>query len=192
MSTHVFTRLDRVIDEVHALFDAWARSRAFEPVLGVDGAGVLRLAVHEWVANLVQHATFPGPAKISLQVEPEPEGVRCTITDTSAGFDFVEAVEARRSALDAPMPSERGRGLLMLLRCAEDFVFTPATPATEQRVVFVVRTATAETLAPLFRPADLTTDYALAEAIGVGDGVAGPPPVPAPSDLGERRPSDDR
>ena len=156
MSTHVFDCLDGAIDEVHALFDAWAEAGTFEPALDAEGLDVLRLAVHEWVANLVQHATFPGPVRIVLDVEAVEGGVRCAISDTSAGFDFVTTVERQKSALNAPAPSERGRGLLMLLKCADDLAFRGAAPDVEQRVAFTVHGAADGAIAPLFRPADLS------------------------------------
>lgn len=191
MSTHAFTHLDRVIDEVHALFDAWAESGAFEPTLDAEGADVLRLAVHEWIANLVQHAVFPGPVRITLEVEVRDDGVRCAIADSSAGFDFVGKVEHQKAVLDAPAPSERGRGLLMVLKCAEDLAFEPAGPGTDQRIAFTVRDPSDATMARLFRPEDLTSDYSLADDLELGgDGLAAP--LPAPDARRAAPPSDDR
>ncbi len=171
MSTHVLDHLDEAIDEVHALFDAWIESGAFASVLSVEGLDVLRLTVHEWIANLVQHATFPGAARIEFDVDVVDDGVRCTITDTSAGFDFAETVERQKSVLNAPVPSERGRGLLMLLKCAEDLDFHAADAEGPQRVAFTIRGADAGAMEPLFRPADLSWDEDLVHALASqGDG----------------------
>ena len=181
MSTHVFTCLDHAVDEVHALFDGWAASGAFEPVLDAEGVDVLRLAVHEWVANLVQHASFPGDPRITLEVTPVADGVRCAITDASDGFDFLGTVQRQQAVLQTPAPSERGRGLLMLLRCAVDLDFEAAGDGVQQHIAFTVRPPDAEIMAPLFRPADLVPEAAdLLD--GQGDGLASPVPLPPSRD----------
>ncbi len=188
MSTHVLTHLDGAIDEVHALFDAWAEAGTLGSALAPEEIDVLRLAIHEWVANLVQHATFSGPVRIVLRVEPVAGGVRCAIADSSAGFDFASAVERQQSVLDAPAPSERGRGLLMLLKCAEDLAFCSATPGVPQRIEFTVRGAEAESMATLFRPVDLVWEDDLpGDADDMqGDGHADALPLDRPSATASR------
>jgi serine/threonine-protein kinase RsbW len=183
MACYRFRDLDHVIDEVHALFDAWADGGAFRAVLGADGLDVLRLSVHEWVANLVQHAAFPAETEVRVEVRVEGDAVRCAVEDTSAGFDFAHQLERQRDVLDAPAPSERGRGLLMLVTCAEDLEFRPAAPDADQRIAFALRKPAGGDLGPLFRREDLARDYALVRALGAapGDGAAGPSPTPAPA-----------
>ena len=162
MPLHHFTRLDHAIDEVHALFDAWAETGTLEASLDEDGASVLRLAVHEWVANLVQHAAFPNGPVITLEITPEAKTVQCVIEDSSVGFDFAGQVEQQHAILDAPAPSERGRGLLMLITCTEALSFQPAAPGVRQRIAFRVRAGTGSALfEPLFRPEDLADDFSL-------------------------------
>jgi anti-sigma regulatory factor (Ser/Thr protein kinase) len=169
MSHHRFTRLDQAIDEVHALFDAWAESGALATALDEDGASVLRLAVHEWVANLVQHAAFPAGAEVTLDVDVAGDAVRCVVEDTSVGFDFAGQVEQQHAIFNAPAPSERGRGLLMLITCTEDLSFRPATADSRQRISFSVRAGSGAALfAPLFRPEDLTDDFSLADTLPDG------------------------
>lgn len=175
--SHHFTDLERVTDDVHALFDAWAAAGRFADVLGPEGADVLRLAVHEWVANLVQHASFPDGARISLDVEATGAAVRVAIEDSSAGFDFGRQLERQREILDAPAPSERGRGLLMLVTCAEDLAFRPAADGVAQRIAFSVRPPGDALFAPFFRDEDLATAPPPAYA---GDGLAGALPRPSP------------
>ncbi len=166
MPLHRFTRLDRAIDEVHALFDAWAASGLFAPALDEDSASVLRLAVHEWVANLVQHAAFPNGAEVTLDVTVEPDAVRCVVEDSSAGFDFASQVDEQHALFEAPAPSERGRGLLMLITCTEDLAFQPAAGGHRQRISFSVRDGFGAALfAPLFRPEDLVDDFSLADTL---------------------------
>ena len=174
---HVFRDLDAVTDQVHALFDGWAEDGTFESALGEDGIDVMRLAVHEWVANLVQHAHFPDGVEISLEAAAEGDGVRCVIEDSSGGFDLAGQIEHQRSVLDAPAPSERGRGLLMLVTSTDALTYRPAGDGLRQRVAFVVRDPGEDFFAALFRPEDLATDPAFARSIG--DGQAGEP-VPLP------------
>ena len=162
MPLHHFTRLDHAIDEVHALFDAWDETGALKASLDEDGASVLRLAVHEWVANLVQHAAFPLGPVITVEIKPEARTVQCIIEDSSVGFDFASQVEQQHAILDAPAPSERGRGLLMLITCTEALSFQPAAPGVRQRIAFRVRAGTGSALfEPLFRPEDLADDFSL-------------------------------
>lgn len=176
MARYRYSDLDRVVDDVHATFDAWAAQDAFRSVLGDSGLDVLRLAVHEWVANLVQHASFPGTAEIRMEVTVRSDAVRCVVEDTSAGFDFADQVERQQLVLNAATPSERGRGLLMLVMCAEDLDFRPAAPGVDQRIAFALRKPVGGDLAPLFHRDDVAGDGpSPVEATGAasGDGAWG-------------------
>ena len=166
MPQHTLTRLDEAIDDVHALLDVWTARGTLEPALDDDGATVLRLAVHEWIANLVQHAVFPDAVEVVVAVEVDGDAVQCAIEDTSAGFDFASQIERQSEILDAPAPSERGRGLLMLITCTEDLAFQPAAAGAPQRIAFRVRAGVGAALfAPLFREEDLAHDLSLAETL---------------------------
>ena len=170
---HSFHDLDTVTDEVHALFDAWTEGDRFQGALQEEGVDVLRLAVHEWIANLVQHATFPNGVRITLDIEPNGDGVACSIEDTSAGFDFAGQVEQQQAILDAPAPSERGRGLLMLVMCTQNLGFVEADNGLPQRITFTVRDLGGEIFAPLFE----TASY---DALPPhGDAGSLPPPQPS-------------
>ncbi len=177
MPTYAFTDLDHVIDEVHALFDAWADAGTFRAVLGDDGLEVLRLAVHEWVANLVQHASFPSGPRIEMAVGVEGDAVRCAIADSSAGFDMATQLERQRAVLDGPGPSERGRGLLMMIRSTDALTFCPAGGGHLQTITFLVRDPGSDFFEGLFRPEDLQADPSLIRSLGDGqaDGVPDPP-----------------
>ena len=177
MPTHAFSDLDHVIDEVHALFDAWTEAGTFDGALSEAGLEVMRLAVHEWIANLVQHAVFPDETRIELSVGVETDGVRCRIADSSCGFDFVGQIERQQAVFEAPAPSERGRGLLMLVTSTDDLGFVAAGPNRRQAVSFVVRDPDSAFFADLYRPEDLADDPSLARSLG--DGQAGHVPDPA-------------
>ncbi|MEO0556868.1 MAG: ATP-binding protein [Bacteroidota bacterium] len=153
--------LDRFVDDVHAQFDAWAAVDTFRTAIGDDGLAVLRLAAHEWVANLVQHAEFCGPAELALSLEIVDDGLRCQIEDSSRGFDFVRQLDAQRSIFETPAPSERGRGLLMLVSCTEDLAFREVSETDPQQIAFTVRAPEDDNLfASLFRPEDIMLDAA--------------------------------
>jgi serine/threonine-protein kinase RsbW len=111
-----YCNLSTVAGEVQAFFaDRIASANGAAP----DSLLHLQLAVHEWVANLVQHADFSGrDVLITLSLERTEAGYRVAIADTSAGFDFEERLEQRRRELTR-LP-ERGMGLLMVHAAATD------------------------------------------------------------------------
>ena len=180
MPTYTFSRLDRAVDEFHALAEGWIAGGPLAEALGEDGLHVLVLTLHEWIANLVQHAAFPGEREITLAVDVEGGVVRCAVEDTSAGFDFASQLERQRSKLDGPAPSERGRGLLMLVSCAEDLRFQPAGPGVRQRLAFAMREPAGGDMGGLFRAADLEADPALVRSMGDGHPSDAPTPSPSP------------
>ena len=146
-----FHDLARVVDDVHAVFDGWVEGNAFAGALDQFGLLVMKLAVHEWIANLVQHASFGGRLpEITLTVRPERGGLHCAIEDNSDGFDFRGQVTAQAETVNGEAPPERGRGLLMLLACTEELAYEGADGGS-QRLAFVIRLPVApESLADLF------------------------------------------
>jgi serine/threonine-protein kinase RsbW len=131
-----FKQLDAVIDELHGLFDGWEREGALLSHLDPDTIQLFRLAVHEWVANLVQHADFGSRSPVVvLDVIPNGRRVRCIIEDNSEGFPLDEKLVTQRLALK-PFP-ERGMGLLMLNAATEYFEYSLADNG-HQRLEFTV------------------------------------------------------
>lgn len=131
-----FQQLDAVIDELHGLFEVWEREDALLSHLDPDTIQLFRLAVHEWVANLVQHADFGGrEPEIIMDVIPNGRRVRCIIEDNSEGFPFPEQIDVQRNAL-TPFP-ERGMGLLMLNAATEYFEYSQ-TRDGRRRLEFTV------------------------------------------------------
>ena len=159
MERFTFCDLDAVTDDVHALFDGWDDDGRMGRALDPTGALVLRLAVHEWVANLVQHAYFRRAPRIVFEVSFEANGVAVAIEDSSEGFDFAQQLGTQRAILSGPAPSERGRGLLMLITCADDVSFRPASDAHCQRIGFAIRPPHDDvSFASLFRQDDLSPE----------------------------------
>lgn len=119
---HHFNDLDTVIDEVHALFDVWETSPHLPSSVNVATLYQLKLAVHEWLANLVQHANFEDESvNVSLSVQPAGDRLFCTIEDNSDGFVLDSHLNIEPEYLDS-LP-ERGMGLLILKICTEDLTY---------------------------------------------------------------------
>lgn len=117
-----FSVLDEVIDDLHSVFAMWESNGALHP-LDPDTVQLMKLAVHEWIANLVQHAEFKtDPPEIILDVFPNGRSVRCVIFDNSVGFDAAYHLKNRMAKLE-PLP-ERGMGLLMLNAATEYFDYS--------------------------------------------------------------------
>ncbi len=135
---HTFTDLDTLIPRVHDLFDSWERDDRFAPALESSTLHRVKLAVHEWLANLVQHAYFNShDPQVSLAIELSEEGVRCSIRDNSDGFNLDEELTIRATSLES-LP-ERGMGLLMLQACTEDLSYKRLNGSVQQ-LDFVVST----------------------------------------------------
>jgi serine/threonine-protein kinase RsbW len=134
-----FRGLAGAVDELHASFDAWEQDGSLAGSLDHFGRQVLRLAAHEWLANLVQHAAFGRRRPdISLGLTLREDGVHCAIEDNSTGFDFHRQLATQEQIVGGAQPSERGRGLLMLIACTDDLAYTPEDG--RQRLSFRVRT----------------------------------------------------
>ena len=126
--SHRFRNLSTCIDELHELFDAWTSANPFAPILGAYGLEVTRLALHEWIANLVQHADFSTRAPlVEIVLEPHQERLRCRIADNSSGFDFSHQLAVQRAMVRSGFahgsPPERGRGLMMLAAFTEGLAY---------------------------------------------------------------------
>lgn len=136
LGTHRFSDLDTVIDRVHALFSVWEEDAATNANLDVQALCRVKLATHEWLANLIQHATFdPRCPEISLQLQIEADRIDCVIEDNSDGFDLEEQLLQRSGTIE-PYP-ERGMGLLMLNACTDELVYQPVDSETN-RLTFTI------------------------------------------------------
>lgn len=120
--THRFCDPNSLIDRVHTLFERFENEKTLAQSLDEDTLQRLKLAVHEWLANLVQHGNFDDRVpEITLTMQPVEQRVRCIIEDNSEGFDLDGHLSARNEVLDA-FP-ERGMGLLMIKSCTEDLSY---------------------------------------------------------------------
>jgi serine/threonine-protein kinase RsbW len=117
-----FQSLDTLIEEVHSLFDSWEQSERRPPAVSLRTVYLVKLAIHEWVANLVQHASFDDSSpQVHLRIRPADSDLYCMIADNSDGFDLQAYFDEAPSALQA-FP-ERGTGLLILQSCTEELSY---------------------------------------------------------------------
>lgn len=118
-----FTDLGQLPDQLFACLSQWAEAASgngeadeeavLEPLLQAQ------VALYEWMANLVQHASFGDRRPfVQLDLEMARTGVGCVVEDNSDGFDIASALARRRDELN-PMP-ERGMGLLLLYSTARN------------------------------------------------------------------------
>lgn len=164
MREHSFHDLDRVIDEVHSLFVGWINSGIYAGTMDEFGLEVMKLAVHEWMANLVQHAVFSATGtEIKLWIEKVDRGLRCTVEDNSDGFDFHAQIDTQTEVMEAPEPSERGRGLLMMIACTEDLTYETAENGKQRLEFTVCPPVNSSEMPPLFPGVDEQDDLQKAD-----------------------------
>ncbi|GEM_PF-799972 len=104
------------IEELHAWFGEWLEHPAFALLKEHDVFYRLQLSLHEWIANLVQHACF-GVAEPAISIYVRflnPLKVQCVVADNSIGFDFDHHIEQERDRRNEEFFQERGLGLLIL------------------------------------------------------------------------------
>ena len=95
-----------------------------------------QLVLHEWLANLMQHADFSGrPPNVEVHIRADETHIFCAVSDNSDGFDLAAHLDAQRSAAQA-LP-ERGMGLRIINACTDDFVYR-TTDDGHQRFEFSI------------------------------------------------------
>ncbi|WP_119842978.1 ATP-binding protein [Salinibacter ruber] len=121
--TKTYTDLDRAIDDVRTLSDDW-------PVSQQDGAiddetlHCTCLVLHEWIANLHQHARFRnGTPMVEIRLTCDAERVTCSVLDNSDGFDLTSYLPADDE--DPEAFPERGMGLRIIKTCTDDLSYSP-------------------------------------------------------------------
>jgi serine/threonine-protein kinase RsbW len=97
----------------------------------------VKIAVHEWLANLVQHANFEDETtEVSMRIERMDNRIFCAIEDNSDGFVLDEHLEIEPEYLES-LP-ERGMGLLILKICTEDLLYKSGDFEDNNRLEFYV------------------------------------------------------
>lgn len=119
-----YTDLDHALDEVRAVLEKRAAEQDEAPTLNDETVRYAQLVLHEWIANLLQHANFRDRSP-TLQVQLTTDGrhITCTVVDNSEGFDLAENLPVEKEPMD-DLP-ERGMGLRIIDACTDRLSYTP-------------------------------------------------------------------
>ncbi len=114
-----FSDLERALNTTHLLFEDWMDGAPAPATLPDDETlQHARLVLHEWLANLVQHADFQERTpEVVIYVHPEQNMVRGTVVDNSEGFPMEHRLEAQTTNA-LPFP-ERAMGLRFISACTD-------------------------------------------------------------------------
>ncbi len=85
----------------------------------------MKLAIHEAIANIVEHSTLPDDEKIFILWTLDALGITCFVRSGGASFDMGAV------AVEAPDPDdlpEGGFGLFLLQNLTDEIVYTPGAP----------------------------------------------------------------
>lgn len=121
--------LNTAVDEVHSYFDKWGDKHLCNGSTDMPDSALheARLAVHEWTANLVQHADFEERRPlIALKLQKRGDAIHCVIIDNSDGFDLEEQLKESFEKNNVKALPDRGMGLLMLHTCASNLSYEAA------------------------------------------------------------------
>ncbi|PSQ99149.1 MAG: ATP-binding protein [Bacteroidetes bacterium QS_9_68_14] len=120
-----FSDLDAAADEVQTHF----QKKIADPRTNgaADAFCRLQLAVHEWIGNLIDHASFRGRApEVHVRIWRQEGRLCCVIEDNSEGFDLDGQLDAGREVAEAARSfPEEGMGLPMLEAGTEQAEYTP-------------------------------------------------------------------
>ena len=120
--TKKYTDLDRAIDEVQSLSKSWSAAR-LNGSLDDETIQCTSLVLHEWIANLHQHADFrDDPPMVEVRLSQQEHRVYCSVTDNSEGFELDAHFPTEDDHLE-PLP-ERGMGLRIIKTCTDDLSYT--------------------------------------------------------------------
>jgi serine/threonine-protein kinase RsbW len=118
-----YSDLDRALDEVRTVIEEWSASIDGSAEPSGETVRYTQLVLHEWIANLLQHADFNGhsPA-IRIRLSCEEQQIRCVVVDNSRGFDLTDRLPEQEAMDDLP---ERGMGLRIIDACTDDLTYAP-------------------------------------------------------------------
>lgn len=127
--TERYDDLDAAIDETHALFDRWLDRSP--PLPTPEALHYARLALHEWIANLIQHAEFNGgPPQLIIRVQRNERHVHCRVTDNSSGFEM--ETHLRRQCRNGKRFPERTMGLRIINACTQELSYRSVDDGKQQ------------------------------------------------------------
>jgi len=131
-----YSDLDHALDDVRAMLQEWRTGLDEPSVPSPETTRYAQLVLHEWIANLLQHADFADRApQLRIRLRAENRHVRCCIIDNSEGFDLADRLPTRDEELE-DLP-ERGMGLRIIDACTDDLSYT-STAASRHRFEFSI------------------------------------------------------
>ena len=131
-----YTDLDHALDEVREILDEWRTEQAEDAIPNDETVRYTQLVLHEWLANLLQHADFHGrPPLVKIHLSTENRHVTCTVLDNSEGFDLAERLPSKKETMD-DLP-ERGMGLRIINACTDRLSYT-STESGRYRFEFFI------------------------------------------------------
>jgi len=96
-----YSNLDRALDEVRTVIETWSGSIDGSAELNGETIQYTQLVLHEWIANLLQHADFDEhPPSLRIRLAYENRQIRCVVVDNSSGFDLTGRLPAEQEAMD--------------------------------------------------------------------------------------------
>lgn len=134
--TKTYTDLDRALDEVRSVPKEWSAA------LGGDGPDdemvhCTCLVLHEWIANLHQHAQFRDPSPtVEIRLSCQDRHISCSVIDNSEGFDLEEHLPSENDDPEEALP-EGGMGLRMIRTCAESLSYTSTEDGLQRFEFFI-------------------------------------------------------
>ena len=94
------------------------------------------MAVHEWVANIVQHSDFESrEPQIGVWLDQRGDRLYCLIEDNSRGFDFHGYLDGHEG-ITTVLP-DRGMGLLLLKACTEELCYKSVEAGKNQLEFYI-------------------------------------------------------
>jgi len=119
--TQRFSDLELALNTTHAFFEEWtdaSEQPQEEAASDADPLHHARLVLHEWLANLVQHADFQERTPdVVIRVQPKANKVYGVVVDNSEGFSFERRLETQTTNA-LPFP-ERAMGLRFIDACTD-------------------------------------------------------------------------
>lgn len=111
-----YTDLDRALDEVRSILEEWSATLDDPTIPSSETFRYTQLVLHEWIANLLQHADFNGrTSTIQIRLSTENRHIYCVVIDNSEGFDLGERLPSQEETMEN-LP-ERGMGLRIINAC---------------------------------------------------------------------------
>jgi len=118
-----YSDLDRALDEVRSFLYDWSAEIDDATAPRAETIRYTQLVLHEWIANLLQHADFDGRAPVvEIRLTAKNQHITCAVTDNSEGFDLRERLPSQEETMEK-LP-ERGMGLRIINACTGDLSYT--------------------------------------------------------------------